>query len=203
MYTFLIAGVLIFIVLSCIFGKNRTSGNARIWIGSIFFATIVIALTVVSYVRLDKLDTEVTGKDFALIQMITQIDSTAYVIDTLNSDTVLTVKRNKVELSDESANYYDIVNHKGVVRLKDSVLVIAYKENESDKNVIYKVINGKVFEDTKNCVIKQRREYVPDKWTAWVLPTIEKWEEIHLTVEEIDKAKNKYPKLTETWEIIK
>lgn len=202
MYTFLITGLIVFVVMSCIFKKNRTSGNARLIIASTTLVSMIIALSAVTYLRLDKLDTRVTSHAHRLELMTVSTDSTAYRIDTIVTDTSTVIKKNKLELTDKTANYYDVKKYSAIVFLYKTSLYVTWGTDD-DTDWLKIPANATIHISDENVVKKKIKEYVPDNWSAWAMPVISRWTEIYLSQTQYDLAKSNYPELTKLWKTSK
>jgi len=193
-----------FVVSLCIFNKDHVKSKQITWISAILIVSVIIAVTFISHARLDKLKTAINVTNaYNLEKEIVSYSVSTCKIDTINTDSAEVIKKTQVAIDDTTANQFDTTYVSGVVLLKDSVLVVEHKiKPNKDKLIIYELSN-RVYLSTHNEILLVEEIYVPDKWSSLLLPIKENWQEVHLTAVEIEKAKSNYPKLTESWEIIK
>lgn len=192
--SYIIAAV-VFIILSCIFGSRRTNPGARIVIAVTMLITIITALTILTNSRLDSLEQkDVVVESFKISSTVYSIDTVFYRIDTIKEGQNTHI--NKYTTIADSSNFIDLNKNTTLIHLKDSTFIITINDDGDLEDIKIKsmriVIDNS---DTTNRVYVKALEYIPDTWTAWFIPTIKEWTELHISEKEYKKAYSLYPQL--------
>jgi hypothetical protein len=200
MYTVYIISLLIFVVLSCVFGSKRTNPGARLIIGSTMLVSIIISLIVITNLRLDLLEQEIIIDESLQLSGVTYSSDTVYYkIDTVKNGPDISI--NKVKTIKDSSNHNEVESLKSLITFKDSTYMVVITDGEEGDDEDFEDMEIESMciiiddSDTTNRVYVKTLEYIPDDWTAWYIPTIKEWKELHISNAEYKKAYSLYPEL--------
>ncbi|MCK9575523.1 MAG: hypothetical protein WC979_02140 [Candidatus Pacearchaeota archaeon] len=201
MYTTIITGVLTFILLACIFRKDHGDPNARFVSAIVFLIALILSNAIVTSIRLKSLKVKSEAVRIeGLEPIVVGADTVFYKCDTTIANNVTSIS--KVVAPKKKSNAYVIHKHYSFIKLIDSTQ-IAVKFKSEDDITKFAIDEFKFVFDTINMYQRWETNYIPDKWSAQIIPTIKEWKEIRIKESEFNKATKAFPGLLKIYKVTK
>lgn len=197
MYTGIITLVVVFIIVSCFFKSEIFSERGIKFLLIVGVVAVVLTTTIVSVVRINRLDIKKDYKLYSLQGIVYRTDTIYHKVDTIKVGSKTIINDTIVNKS-QHPNKLVMIRYKTLLKgNKDTTFTLLATDYNDGKEINYKnlVVRITSNKDSANTLVHITREYISDNWVAMILPSIDSWDEVYLTKEEYELACKVYPNL--------